>query len=191
MRLCTLTAAIVALYAMSNAASACSWVWEFYTTSEALAQSKRVAVDRKCRAINVGVYDDWSLGPATDLGNGRVQQVLEETKQSQVLLADCNTREVTILQGAEAEFIDTSCGRLYSYSPVTGANAPISLSVGTNLHELVDLAAAQGMTEIDPIDYFFRFTSNEGSGQAVGRKDRFDLLCGCKLFYPDSPGAQK
>jgi hypothetical protein len=191
MRLYILTAAIVALYAMSNAASACSWVWEDYTTSEALAQSKRVAVDRQCRTINVGVYDDWSLGPATDLGNGRVQQVLEETKQSQVLLADCNTREVTILQGAKAEFIETSCGRLYSYSPVTGDNAPMSLSVGADLHELVDLAAAQGMTEIDPNDYFFSFRSNEGRGQAVRRKDRFDLFCGCKRFYPDSPGAQK
>ncbi len=191
MRPFILTAAIVALYAMTNAASACTFVWEYYTTSEALAQSKRVAVDRQCRTINVGVYDDWSLGPATDLGNGRVQQVLEDTDQSQVLLADCNTREVTILQGAKAEFIETSCGRLYSYGPVTGDNAPISLSVGADLHDLVDLAAAKGITEIDPVDSFFRFTSNEGSGQAVGRKDRFDLLCGCKRFYPDSPGAQK
>jgi hypothetical protein len=191
MRLFTLTAAIVILYAMTNAASACSWVWEDYTTSEALAQSKRVAVDRHCRTINVGVYDDWSLGPATDLGNGRVQQVLDETNQSQVLLADCNTREVTILRGAKTEFIETSCGRLYSYGPATGDDAPVSLSVGANLKELVDLAAAQGMTEIDPIDYFFSFRSNEGSGQAVRRKDRFDLLCGCKRFYPDSPGAQK
>jgi hypothetical protein len=191
MRLFMLTAAIVALCAMTNAASACSWVWENYTTSEALAQSKRVAVDRQCRAINVGVYDGRSLGPATDLGNGRVQQVLDETNESQVLLADCQTREVTILQGTATEAGETSCGMAYSYGAVTGDNAPMSLSVGANLHVLVDLAVAQGMTEIDPVDYFFRFTSNEGSGQAVGRKDRFDLLCGCKLFYPDSPGAQK
>jgi hypothetical protein len=191
MRLSTLTAAIVILYATTNAASACSWVWEFYTTSEAIAQSKRVAVDRQCRTINVGVYDDWSLGPATDLGNGRVQQVLEDTDESRVLLADCQTREVTILRGAATEAGETSCGMAYSYGAVTGNNAPMSLSAGANLHELVNLAAAQGMTEIDPIDYFFRFTSNEGSGQAVGRKDRFDLLCGCKRFYPDSPGGKK
>jgi hypothetical protein len=191
MRLCTLTAAIVALYAMSNAASACTFVWEYYTTSEALAQSKPVVVDRQCRTINAGIYDELSLGPATDLGDGRVQQVLNEPDQSHVLLADCNTREVTILRGAEAEFIETSCGRFYSYGPVTGDDAPMSFSVGANLQELVDLAAAQGMTEIDPNDYFFSFRSNEGPGQAVGRKDRFDLLCGCKRLYPDSPGAQK
>jgi hypothetical protein len=191
MRLSLFTTAIVVLYAMANAASACIFVWEIYTTSEALAQSKRVAVDRQCKTINVGVYDDWSLGPATDLGNGRVQQVLEDTDQSRVLLADCQTREVTILRGAATEAGETSCGMAYSYGAVTGDNAPMSLSVGANLHELVDLAAAKGITEIDPVDSFFRFTSNEGSGQAVGRKDRFDLLCGCKLFYPDSPGAQK
>jgi hypothetical protein len=191
MRLFTLTAAIFALYAITNAASACSLAWEEYTTSEALAQSKRVAVDGKCRTINAGVYDYLSLGQATDLGNGRVQQVLEDTDGSLVLLADCNTREVTILQGAATEVGETSCGPDYSYAPITGDNAPMSLSVGANLHELVDLAAAQGMTEIDPNDYFFSFRSNEGPGQAVGRKDRFDLLCGCKLRYPDSPGAQK
>jgi hypothetical protein len=156
-----------------------------------VAQSKPVAVYRQCRTINAGIYDEISLGPATDLGNGRVQQVLEDTEQSEVLLADCNTREVTILRGAEAEFIETSCGRLYSYGPVIGDNAPMSLSVGADLHELVDLAAKKGITEIDPNEYFFSFSSSKGPGQAVGRKDRFDLLCGCKRIYPDSPGAQK
>lgn len=190
MRLCTLTAAIVALNAMSNAASACTFTWEFSTTSELRAEGKRVAVDRQCRTINAGIYDELSLGPATDLGDGRVQQVLNEPDQTRVLLADCNTREITILQGAEAEFMETSCGRFYSYGPVTGDDAPMSLSVGANLHELVDLAAAKGITEIDPNDYFFRFSAREGR-VAVGRKDRFDLLCGCKSLYPDSPGAQK
>jgi hypothetical protein len=191
MRLSTLTAAIVALYALTNSASACSFVWEGYTNSQLLAESKPVAVDRQCRTINAGIYDNTSLGQVTDLGNGRVQQVLEDTEQSRVLLADCNTREVTILQGAKTDSIETSCGTLYSYGPVTGDDAPISLSVGANLHELVDLAAAKGVTEIDPNEYFFSFSSSKGPGQAVGRKDRFDLLCGCKRIYPDSPGAQK
>ncbi|MCA3447251.1 MAG: hypothetical protein INF93_11125 [Rhodobacter sp.] len=190
MRLCTLTAAIVTLYAMTNAASACTFVWEYSTTSELRAEGKRVAVDRQCRTINAGIYDELSLGPATDLGDGRVQQVLEDTEKSHVLLADCNTREVTILRGAEAEFIETSCGRFYSYGPVTGDDAPMSLSVGADLHELVDLAASKGITEVDPNDYFFRFSAREGR-VAVDRKDRFDLLCGCKRLYPDSPGAQK
>jgi hypothetical protein len=175
---------------MTNAASACTFVWEYSTTSQLRAEGKRVAVDRQCRTINAGIYDELALGPATDLGDGRVQQVLEDTDQSRVLLADCNTREVTILRGAKAEFIDTSCGRLYSYSPVTGDDAPISLSVGADLHKLVDLAAAKGITEVDPNDYFFRFSAREGR-VAVGRKDRFDLLCGCKRLYPDSPGAQE
>ncbi|MCA3509728.1 MAG: hypothetical protein IOC80_13745 [Rhodobacter sp.] len=190
MRLSTLTASIVALYAMTSAVSACTFIWEGVTKSQMVAQSKPVAVDRQCRTINAGIYDELSLGPATDLGDGRVQQVLNEPDKSRVLLADCNTREVTILRGAETEYTETSCGRFYSYGPVTGDDAPMSLSVGANLHELVDLAAAKGIAEIDPNDYFSRFRAREGR-VAVGRKDRFDLLCGCKRLYPDSPGAQK
>lgn len=190
MRASILTPAIVALYAMTNAASACTFVWEGVTKSQMVAQSKPVAVDRQCRTINAGIYDEIALGPATDLGNGRVQQVLEDTEQSHVLLADCNTREVTILRGAKAEFIETSCGRFYSYGPVTGDNAPMSLSVGADLHELVDLAAAKGITEVDPNEHFFRFTA-DWKDETVTRKDRFDLLCGCKRLYPDSPGGKK
>ncbi len=190
MRPFALTAAIVALYAMTNAASACVLRGSGYTTSEILAESNPVVVDRQCRTINIGVYDGRSLGRATDLGNGRVQQVLENTDRSHVLLADCNTREATILQGAVTEVEESSCGLAYSYAPITGDNAPMSLSVGSSLHELVYFAALHGMTEIDANDHFFRFRSG-GGWQPVGRKDRFDLFCGCKLFYPDSPGAQK
>ena len=66
----------------------------------------------------------------------------------------------------------------------------MSLSVGADLHELVDLAAKQGITEIDPNEHFFRFTA-DWKDETVTRKDRFDLLCGCKRLYPDSPGAKK
>jgi hypothetical protein len=190
MRLSVFIIAIVSLYAMSNAVSACTFVWEGVTKSQMVAQSKPVAVDRQCRTINAGIYDEISLGPATDLGDGRVQQVLEDTEQSRVLLADCNTREVTILQGAATEAGESSCGFHYTYAPITGDGAPMSLSVGADLHELVDLAAKKGITEIDPNEHFFRFTA-DWKEETVTRKDRFDLLCGCKRLYPDSPGAQK
>ena len=190
MRLFTLTAAIVALYAMTSAARACTWTWEGVTKSQMVAQSKPVAVDRQCRTINAGIYDNLSLGPATDLGGGRVQQVLEDADLSRVLLADCNTREVTILEGAATEAGDSSCGPFYTYAPITGGDAPMSLSVGANLHELVELAATKGMTEIDPHEHFFRVIA-DWEDETVTRKDRFDLLCGCKRLYPNSPGAQE
>ena len=28
-------------------------------------------------------------------------------------------------------------------------------------------------------------------GERLWRKERVDLLCGCKLYYPDSPGAKQ
>jgi hypothetical protein len=192
MRLLRPAFAFSAACLICTAASACSIEPDARSPQELRAESKAVAVDRQCRAINAGVHDNLSLGPVTNLGDGRVQQVLGGNDQSNVLVADCNTREVTILQGKETIIGEDSCGPISSYADLAGENAMMSLSLGANLHELVDLATAQGVTEINPQEYFFMFATGwESRTHKVGRKDRFDLLCGCKLYYPDSAGATK
>jgi hypothetical protein len=191
MRFVTVLTVCVTVSAIANAANACSFAPDERTVLEIMSDSKPVAVDRQCRTINAGVSDYLSLGPATDLGNGRVQQVLGGRDQSHVLVADCNTRELTILRGTETITGEDSCGPTRFYADLAGENAMMSLALGANLHELVDLAAEQGVTEINPLDYFFMFNRDwESEQHAVGRKDRFDLLCGCKRLYPDSAGAQ-
>ena len=189
MRTSRVFAAFVVLAVMASAANACVLVSDTKTGWQIKIGSKPVVVEQQCRTTNVGVYDGWSLGPASDLGNGRIQQVIEESNLSTVLLSDCNTREATILRGVGTVGEETSCGPSVLYAPVTGEQAPMSLSVGSNLRELVELAAAHGITEDNPNDFFFTFETRMGD-KPVGRKDRFDLLCGCKLFYPDSAGAK-
>jgi hypothetical protein len=193
MRLKTLSFAFFAVWPMTNAASACSFAPDERSPSEIRANSNAVAVDRQCRTINAGVYDHLSLGPATNLGHGRVQQVLDGSDQSRVLLADCNTREVTMLEGPvthvqEGDFCDPPN---VTHADLSGENAIMSLAVGTNLHELVDLATANGAVEQNPNEIFFTFWIEAGSKRRnVSAKDRFDLLCGCKIFYPESAGAR-
>jgi hypothetical protein len=190
MRLATLLTTFVAVSVMADAACACSPAFDERSLSEIRSLSKPVAVDPQCRTINAGVYDALSLGPAINLGNGRIQQVLGGSDQSRVLLADCNTRELTILQGTETVIGEDSCGPTSIYADLAGEDAMMSLDGGANLHELVDMAAARGVTEINPREYFFMFSKAwESELHAVGRKDRFDLLCGCKLYYPESAGA--
>ncbi len=191
MRLDALATVFAAASVLADAALACEPVYDERSLFEIRSLSKPVAVDPKCRAINAGVYDALSLGPATDLGRGRVQQVLGGQDQSRVLLADCNTRELTILQGAVTRTTETSCGPISEYADLAGENAMMPLDREANLHDLVDVAAKRGVTEINPLEYFFKFTKPwETEQYAVSRKDRFDLLCGCKLYYPGSPGAK-
>lgn len=189
MRLVILLSSVLSVIA--SAASACDPMMEQRTPSQIRFQSKRVAVDSQCRAINVGAYDDISLGPAKDLGNGLIQQDLGGPDQSRVFIADCNIREVTILQGKVARTEETSCGPMDFYADLAGANAMMTFDGRANYQDLVAFALSKGVTEISPSEYFFKFSmSYEAALHPVGRKDQFDLLCGCKLYYPDSPGAK-
>jgi hypothetical protein len=193
MKLAVLLTASAAVSVFANSVSACEPALDERTLSEIRSLSKPVAVDRLCRTINAGVYDNLSLGPVTDLGNGRIQQVLDGSDQSTVLVADCNTSEATILLGAVTTTDDgNSCGPTYTFADLAGENAMMSLAAGADLHELVDLALAQGATEINPLEYFFMFSKAwESDLHPVPRKDRFNLLCGCQLYYPQSAGAKE
>lgn len=177
---------------VSHGAMACSPFFDDRSPREIRQESKPAISDQQCRVNNIGVYDYISLGRAEDLGNGRIQQVIGDSDQAQVYLADCNTREAIILVGKATRTGLTSCGPMYDYAALAGENAMMSLSQGKDLHALVSIGAALGTTERNPIDEFMSFDLDFGETRhEVGDKDRFDLMCGCKIFYPDTPGGRR
>ena len=163
------------------------------TPTAVKAASKPVIVDKHCRTMDAGVYDDYTLGVAKDLGNERVFQSVGG-EDSLVLVADCTTREATMLLGPVIHVNYGICSNSTFRGSLAGGGAVVSLSQGDRLNDLVEATKAAGGSEIDPIKEFFVFTpinSEKFQGQyKVGRKDRFDLLCGCKIHYPDSAGAR-
>ena len=176
-------------------AAACTYLTNSWTPDEVRAKGKAVAVDRQCRTINIGAYDGASLGPAQNLGEGRIAQVINEHNHY-VMLADCMTKEATILRGKATIVGDTSCGPILDFDDLTGPDATVDLSAGDDLHELVRLAKANGATEQNPINQFLKFRipfSDRDFDDIydVASKDHFDLLCGCNIYYPNSPGASK
>lgn len=171
-----------------SAAMACTPISESATPSQIRAQSERVVQDAQCRMLNGGVHDNLTLSAAEPVGEGRVTHAIG-TDGTLVMVADCATREATILRGPLTESGETTCSPYFSYGAITGPGGLVTLAEGADLSALVDIAEARGASELNPVSFFFEFTRDwQTERHPVGRRDRFNLLCGCTVFYPDSAG---
>ena len=200
----SITSGVMAMLVGISSADACELTVSDDSPFGLRVRSEPVTVDNQCRTNNIGVGDHLSLGQAQDLGNGRISQSISDRRFSQVaghsdtrvFLADCNTREATILLGPVANEHDFGCGPTYDFEPLIGPAAAIDLTTGDDLHQLTEVAEAAGARELNPLEIFFKFNisvSSRGFDDVydVGRKDRFNLLCGCDRFYPNSAGASQ
>jgi hypothetical protein len=177
---------------LANAALACEPIRETRSPQEIQAahsadraKSKAVIVGSQCEFTNGGIYDGLSGDVAEDLGNGRVMQRLGSDNNS-VLVVDCNAMEATILIGNPVpDAVSDTCGGYAEYLDVTGPNAIASLKAGSDLAELVQIFAAAGASEASPTAVL----NKDPWGRNVPVRDRIDLTCGCRLFYPDTQGA--
>ena len=185
--------ALLSIWALSALqASACTELLDTRTPNQIRDESNPVSIDRQCRMINGGVGDWTRLDAAMNIGNGRVQQRINGSN-SVLLLADCNTREATVLTGPQTEtVINAPCAPYYEVSALIGEGAKISMTSGENLRQLATSVVEAGGSATNPNEYFFTFKINGvGESYEVGREDRFDLLCGCNVFYPNSAGASQ
>jgi hypothetical protein len=181
--------ALLMIAGVPTVSGACSIFPEARSASEIRRESAPVAVDKSCGVRNGGVNDRLTLGPAIKLENGRLYQIVNEDA-GQVLVADCKTREATVLVGRFIPVSEDSCGPYGTNAPLVGDRSQFSLDAGADLQDLVTLASTKDAREQDPIYRFFRFSGKNDKVYKVGRKDEFDLLCGCKIFYPRSRGAK-
>lgn len=190
MNLSQIIGLLVALTLFPSASTACIILNDERSASEVRQKSKKVQTDSQCRTVNIGVFDVTALGPAQSFGNGRIVQKVDED-DSKFLIADCRTRELTVLQGRTTETHETSCGPQFEFGSLLDKSSGFDLRDGENLSQLVAFAKENGARELNPHKLFYEFNLvGHSKRYAVGRKDRFDLLCGCKIYYPDSKGAK-
>jgi len=181
----------LSLAALTLGAAPAAWacspsVPEPRTSVEMIRQSQPVEVTAQCAFSKGGVNDDLRGDDAVDLGGGRVAQNLFYNNFA-VLVSDCESREATMFYAPvdESKGPFSTCGP-DDFLPTLGPDAIVDLAAGATLTELVEIVKPAGLREADPI----RALNTAPWGKAVPRKDRIDLLCGCKVFYPDSPGAR-
>jgi hypothetical protein len=135
-----------------------------------------------------GNRDEVAGGPAVDLGHGRIAQdqywisgvTTGQRELESTFLVDCSTGETAEVYGwLEAE---TNCGSEYSMEGVVAPDGPLDLRHGPNLSALVERAESLEIwAQLDAI----RISDDLRSRNSV------DFFCGCRLFYPDSPGARQ
>ncbi|NSX56611.1 hypothetical protein [Parasulfitobacter algicola] len=142
--------------------------------------NKPVQQDAVCAVQNGGVEDWLRLGPAQDVGNGRVFQTYgSET----AIVTDCKNNEFIHLFGKVNELQSTTCGAYLELSIYLPPKGSFDLAHGATLQEFASYAQAEGMGIDRP--------TAEHLYNSPRRRDRFDIFCGCKIFYPDSAGAAK
>jgi hypothetical protein len=154
-----------------TAANACSYSEP--TLLDRIA-NKRVKQLADCSFVNGGLYDYESGEAAYDLENGRVAQMLSGDR---ALLADCKTGDTALVLGKMVG--ETTCGPYFDLSPYIYPKGKLKLNFGASLDEFIERARADGY-EVDrgPL------------GQDGAKRDHFDELCGCKVFYPESAAAK-
>jgi hypothetical protein len=145
----------------------------------------RIAVGADCSFTEAGSTYELPISgrAAVDLGDGRIGQRLESsgycTQSEFLLVVDCNRREMISITGVEYGN-DLTGG--FSVDQLYAPRGAIRLSRRPSVGQLVSIAERAG--------YEYRLGLPEFIDD-LGRRNRPDPFCGCRLFYPDSPGASE
>lgn len=134
-------------------------------------------------------------GPIRDIGGGRVGQRQFQfegcSSSERLLFVDCTTNESIMIYGkqvlepvalGDGSFIAcVSGGTCSSIALIQPPFGPIALSAETTIAQVRAVAEANRFGTVIDVS---------GELRGIRRRDRYDPYLGCKLFYPDSAGAQ-
>lgn len=161
--------------------------------SEAQRADTRIKVKADCSYQNIDAakpFEDesyWatitrSASPVRDRGNGKIAQRLVTSgfcsASEALLFLDCDTGESLIVLGKGTPPADFEVAGLIgdTVENIQPPYGPISIGPDTTATALFELAKKHNITTKAPSDYF----------RKVSKRDRYDITCGCKLFYPGS-----
>jgi hypothetical protein len=135
---------------------------------------------------NGGEYDEVNGKAVFDLQGGRFGQVIGRSGPCQyfesLLLADCNAVKITVVD----------------YFPGIPRDEPVILQGGFTVDDLLPPNGLLANVSDKTIPEMRRYLIQNGAGDANGilnanteekPRDRFNPFQGCKVLYPESPGA--
>jgi hypothetical protein len=124
-------------------------------------------------------FGERSGEAAVNQGNGRISQKITGMP---LILVDCNEMEAVLVFGRTIPGSEeNSCGPYFELDPYLSPEGQLDLSAGASMDAFLATAESLEITVREDFDL----------GDVVGSgKDQIDLLCGCRVFYPESAGAQ-
>lgn len=162
----------------AQAASACSPVFKKWWEN----RSAKPAAD--CSFDGGGRHDWTHGGPAVNLGNGRVYQLIMDIHVPQsAVVTDCLSGSQIAVHNPNGE--ETSCGLWSSIQEHIAPDGSLDLTRGKNLSELETYVSSRGFEVQSEI----QVQLNNAYLDARPR-DVPDFMCGCRLYYSDSTGAK-
>ncbi|WP_282119189.1 hypothetical protein [Ruegeria atlantica] len=198
MRGFSLTIAIVVLSMNSGSALAC-------TVTAVNEGWKKLEVETSCAFKNAGHGRHYSFSgePVVDFGNGRVGQRLISGdlchSRQNLYFPDCSLGESIIITGkrigplkTDGEIETENSGpktlsapnsTKVSHELTLEPLGPVRISAQTTVTEVLDIATKNNYRATFLISEFFQ-------AFAPTTHRHLDSACGCKLYYPDSPGAK-
>ena len=175
---------IIALMLLSVPGQACEVTGnEFYYLKKKLTR-KSMTTNKDCSFENAGsVTSSASGNPVVNIGDGKVgQKIMWDAAcggySEDLLFVDCGANAAILLSPDPNPYV---VPKFQNISEMQFPNGPVRITKNTTVGQLAETAMRH---EIDVFDDF--------SGWESGWKPRrrYDYLCGCKLYYPDSAGAK-
>lgn len=159
--------------------------------------SQPVAMGANCAFVNAGLQDRTSGGPPVPVGNARFYQVIEQgvtlSNFPSAIVVDCEEKAMTLViaEPTGTDHLLSSCGSFAKeFHEFLPPNGPLDFTEGHDLTAFEQIAIAAAEMTIDPNVRTLVGPDLWLGGITFPLKDRVDFLCGCKIHYPDSAGAQ-
>lgn len=124
-------------------------------------------------------------GPIQDLGNGRIGQKITSGDGCDVyeklLFVDCNAMEGILMSGQSVE-LWVSGGTYQSIAEIQYPKGPIGFTKDTTVAKVEAIAKKHDIHVTRELYAHYSY---------MAEKKRYNPYQGCKIFYPDSPGAKR
>jgi hypothetical protein len=145
---------------------------------------KPLTTGEHCSFENAGsVTDPISGGPVIEIGGGKIGQAISINTAchgylEELLFVDCAEAVAVVLAPMSNPYAANAYRTISEMQFPTG---PIHLTKSMTVAKLIKTAMAYDIGVEDDLS---------GWLSRVNPQRRFDYLCGCKLYYPDSAGAK-
>ncbi len=145
-----------------------------------------------CSFAFAGEYDDYFGTPVTKIKSGLLVQTVHKvdacSPETNLMITDCQNAKAVLLLG-NGPYPEEGQAHIAGFTPNLighhlAPEGPLELAEIDNIEDLRANASEIGLRSYDKSEFDEFYEYRMGN-------DTLDAFCGCKIYYPDSPGAKQ